>query len=44
MTDWVQAKVKEGGRRKQGRERRLQKAVGRKDPWSPSGGEEVGKW
>ena len=44
MTHWVQAKVKEGGRRKQGRERKLQKAVGRKDPLSPSVGEEVGKW
>ena len=36
--------VKEGGRRKQGREKKLQKAVGRKDPLSPSVGEEVGKW
>ena len=44
MTHWVQAEEKEGGRRKQGRERKLQKAVGRKDPLSPSVGEEVGKW
>ena len=36
---------KRGRKGKQGRERRLLKVrVGRNDPLSPSGGEEVGKW
>ena len=44
-TDWDQAKVKAGGGRKQGRETKVAKdPVGRNDPLSQSGREEVGEW